>query len=84
MGRFYSVNEYAGNLLTCVFAGKHGKIANPLVRVDRLWKVDFATVESPQLLLKALHWATVQRVVALDHTLAHEARLDYALRRPSG
>jgi hypothetical protein len=84
MGRFYSVNEHAGNLLTCVFAGKHRKIANPLVRVDCLWKVDFATVESPQLVLKALHWATVEPPVALDHTLAHGGALDYASRRRSG
>jgi hypothetical protein len=84
MRRFYSVHEYRGNLLTCVFAEKHGKIANPLVRVERLSTVDFATVRRPQLLLKALQRAAVDTVVALDHTLVGEAPLDYALRPPSG
>jgi hypothetical protein len=84
MGRFYSLNQQRGNLLTCVFAGKHRKIANPLVRVDCLWNVAFATVEMPQLVLKALHWATLHRAVCLDHTLRQRDRLDYASRRPSG
>jgi hypothetical protein len=84
MGRFYRVNEHHGNLLTCVFAEKHGKIANPLVAVERLSNVDSATAEMPQLVLKALHWATVDTAVPLDRTLAHEAALDYALSPPSG
>ena len=54
MGRFYSVNEYHGNLLTCVFAEKHGKIANPLVAVDRLSTAVKTTVVRPRLVLKAL------------------------------
>jgi hypothetical protein len=70
MRRFYSVNEYHGNLLTCVFAEKHAKIANPLVAVDSLSEVDLATVWMPRLVLKALHWAPLQTVVGLDHTLA--------------
>src|SRR5438132_1300993 len=54
MGRFYSLNEYHGNLLTCVFAEKHGKIANPLVAVDRLSTAVTTTARRPQLVLKAL------------------------------
>jgi hypothetical protein len=84
MGRFYRVNEHHGNLLTCVFAEKHGKMANPLVAVDCSTNVDRATAERPQLVLKALHWGTVDTAVSLDRTLAHEAALDYALSPPSG
>jgi hypothetical protein len=84
MGRFYRVNEHHGNLLTCVFAEKHGKMANPLVAVDCLSDVDSATVEMPQLVLKALHWGAVDSAVSLDRTLLHEGALDYALSPPSG
>jgi hypothetical protein len=84
MDRFYRVYEHHGNLLTCVFVEKHGKIANPLVGVDCLSTVDSATSEMPQLPLKALQWAAVDTVVSLDRTLAHGTALDYALSPPSG
>src|SRR2546423_10327774 len=82
MGRFYSVNEHAGNLLTCVFAGKHTKMANPLVRVDCWWNVDFATVEI--LNLYSRHCTGRQFSVRSASTRPWDARLPSTMRRGRG